>query len=81
MKNDTYERVNITLPSRTLRHLDRVAKPGERSGFINDAVTARLYRRSRKELVEGYKRAAKDPEMLELAEMGIEDFFNHLPPE
>lgn len=79
MKNDTYERVNITLPSQTLRRLDRVAKRGERSQFINDAVTARLDKRLRKELIEGYKRAAKDPEMLELAEWGIEDYAKHLP--
>ena len=79
MKNDTYERVNITLPSRTLKRIDRSAPRGERSRFISKAVTAYLDKSVRKELIDGYKRAAKDPEMLELAEWGIEDFANHLP--
>ena len=41
MKNHqtkTRQRVNVTLPSATLRLLDRVAAPGNRSRFIGEAV-------------------------------------------
>ncbi len=32
------KRINIILPEETLRVLDRVAKPGERSRFISEAI-------------------------------------------
>ena len=42
------KRVNISLPEETLRLLDRVAKQGERSALITEAVTAYLGERRRK---------------------------------
>ncbi len=33
-----YERVNVTLPPQTLRLIDRVAKKGNRSRLIDEAV-------------------------------------------
>lgn len=38
MKTTSIKRVNITLPERTLRAIDRVAQRGDRSGFIDRAV-------------------------------------------
>ncbi len=32
------KRINVVLPETTIRAIDRVAKPGERSQFINRAV-------------------------------------------
>jgi len=74
MKDDTYTRVNITLPSRTLRRLDRAVERGERSQFIKDAVTAYLDTRARTKLAEGFKRAALDPDIEEMAEWGMDDY-------
>lgn len=74
MKNDTYERVNITLPSRTLRRLDRIAPHGERSQFIDEAVRRYLNADLKKSLVKGFKRAALDPDIEELAEWGMDDY-------
>jgi CopG family transcriptional regulator/antitoxin EndoAI len=42
------KRVNVSLPEETLRLLDRVAKQGERSALITEAVTAYLGERRRK---------------------------------
>jgi metal-responsive CopG/Arc/MetJ family transcriptional regulator len=57
MKNDTHQRINITLPSLTLQHLDRVANHGGRSRLIDAAVNFYLSRQKRtllrKELREG----------------------------
>ena len=39
----SYARVNVTLPPETLRLIDRVAKKGNRSRFIDEAV--RFYAR------------------------------------
>lgn len=44
------KRINISLPEETLTLLDRVAKQGERSALIAEAVTAYLRERSRKTL-------------------------------
>ena len=56
-------RINITLPDETLELLDRVAKKGERSRLIDEAVrfyVARMTRANlRKQLAEGYKRRAE----------------------
>ena len=38
MKQNTYERINITLPSQTVRLLDDVAEYGSRSRLIDTAV-------------------------------------------
>ncbi|MBT9169594.1 MAG: hypothetical protein DDT19_02956 [Syntrophomonadaceae bacterium] len=61
----TYRRVNITLPSQTLRLIERVAEKGERSRLIDEAI--RFYVQKigkstlRKQLREGaIKRAKRD---------------------
>ncbi len=70
MKNDTYERVNITLPSRTLERMDHAAARGGRSRLIDAAVTAYLNIHARtnveKILKEGaLTRAKRDQELAE----------------
>jgi len=66
----TSKRVNIVLPSQTIRLIERVTEKGERSRFIDEAI--RFYIRKigkanlRKQLREGaIKRAERD---LRLAE-------------
>jgi CopG family transcriptional regulator/antitoxin EndoAI len=68
MKNDTYTRVNITLPSRTLRRIDHATARGERSRLIEVAVTEYLDGHARtsveKLLKEGaLARAERDREL------------------
>jgi hypothetical protein len=46
----TYERINITLPRATLGLLDRIARKGNRSRFINEAIQRLAKGRSRTEL-------------------------------
>ncbi len=60
-----YRRLNITLPEETVRLIDRLAKKGDRSRFINEAVrrfaAARRQTALRKQLREGaLKRADRD---------------------
>ena len=50
MKSDTYQRVNISLPSRTLRRIDRVAEQGNRSRLINVAINFYIAERTRQQL-------------------------------
>ena len=50
MKSDAYQRVNISLPSKTLNRIDRVAEHGDRSRLIDTAVNFYLAKRSRDQL-------------------------------
>lgn len=52
------KRVNVSLPEETLRLLDRVAKQGERSALITEAVTAYLREHRRKALRDRLKQGA-----------------------
>ena len=52
------KRVNISLPEETLRLLDRVAKQGERSALITEAVTAYLREHRRRTLRDRLKQGA-----------------------
>ena len=52
------KRVNISLPEETLRLLDRVAKQGERSALITEAVTAYLREHRRKALCDRLRQGA-----------------------
>jgi len=58
-----HRRLNITLPEETVRLLDRVAKSGDRSRLIDQAVREFLSRKQRaalrKQLEEGARRRAK----------------------
>ena len=53
------QRINITLPSTTLKRIDRLAPKGSRSRIIDEAVNYFLDLKNRaqlrKELIEGYK--------------------------
>ena len=63
-------RINVSLPERTVRVLDRAVKKGERSRFIDAAIRRYLKQVSRaqlrKELAAGYRAGAD--ETLALAE-------------
>lgn len=48
----SYERINITLPRSTLGLLDRVARKGSRSRFIDEAIRQFAKGRSREQLRE-----------------------------
>ena len=68
MENNIHRRVNITLPSRTLRKIDHIVDHGNRSRFIDAAVNFYIGQRNRvqlhKELREGaIARAARDREI------------------
>jgi CopG family transcriptional regulator / antitoxin EndoAI len=59
------QRINITLPEDTLRLIDRVARKGDRSRLIDEAVKhfvrARRQATLKKQLAEGARRrAARD---------------------
>ncbi len=63
-----YRRINITLPEETIELIDRVAKKGGRSRFLDALVKYHLRRRSheklRRELEAGYARwAQRDKEL------------------
>ena len=65
MKTDPHQRINITLPDQTLKKIDRVAKQGGRSRFIDVAVNFYLVHQKqahlRNELQEGaIARASRD---------------------
>ena len=58
-----HRRINITLPEETLALIDRVAKQGDRSRFIDEAVKHYVQEvgrsKLRKQLQEGALRRAK----------------------
>lgn len=58
-----HRRLNITLPEETVRLIDRIAKRGNRSRLIDQALRAFLSGKQRasllKELEEGARRRAK----------------------
>lgn len=63
------KRINVSLPEKTVRVLDRAVRKGDRSRFIDVAIRRYLKQvgraRLRKELAEGYRRNADED--LELA--------------
>ena len=58
MNTDSIKRVNITLPARTLREIDKVAERGDRSRFINLAVNFYVQEIGRKNLRSALKEGA-----------------------
>ncbi len=50
MKTDANQRINITLPDQTLKRIDRIAKQGNRSRFIDTAVNFYLSHQAQAEL-------------------------------
>jgi CopG family transcriptional regulator/antitoxin EndoAI len=52
------KRINIVLPAATLQTIDRMAKPGQRSRFINTAVQHYVANRSVEAIREQLERAA-----------------------
>ncbi len=42
---------------------------------VEKALRQFFFEEKRKEFSEGFRRAAKDPEVVELAEMGMDDYF------
>jgi len=58
MKTDTYQRVNISLPSKTLKRLDATAKQGDRSRLIDTAVKFYLSQQIREQIEESIKAGA-----------------------
>jgi len=58
MNTSTYQRVNISLPSETLRRIDRAVERGDRSRFIAAAVNLYLTKHSRKQLHKALKEGA-----------------------
>ena len=73
----TTERVTVTLPADMLERIDRLVR--NRSRFIAEAVEHELARRRRAELLRSV--SSPHPEASELAEMGLADWGESLPPE
>jgi CopG family transcriptional regulator / antitoxin EndoAI len=68
------QRVNITLPTRTLRQIDRIAERGNRSQLIDAAVRFYISKRNRtnlrKQLKEGaLVHAERDRAVVELFDL------------
>jgi CopG family transcriptional regulator/antitoxin EndoAI len=64
-----HERINITLPRATLGLLDRLARKGDRSRFIDEAIRQFARRRSRerlRELLEEDGRVNRDRDLAAL---------------
>jgi len=57
MKSDI-QRVNISLPSATLKRIDRVARPGTRSRVIDEAINFYLKKHNRANLRKLLKEGA-----------------------
>jgi CopG family transcriptional regulator/antitoxin EndoAI len=52
------KRINIVLPQATIQSIDRMVKPGQRSGFINQAVQHFVANRSTEAIRAKLERAA-----------------------
>ena len=65
-----------TIAPEVIAWVDKVArdKKKTRRAILEEAVAAYKRDLTRVSLIEGFKRAAGDPEMLELAEMGVGDY-------
>jgi len=59
MKTSSIKRVNITLPTKTLSKIDKIAERGDRSQFINQAVNFYVEEVGRKNLRAILKEGAK----------------------
>ena len=80
-----HQRLNITLPTKTLQLLDRVAPKGDRSRYINAAVRERAARQSQKKLRRLIKEGAlarydEDRQMAEEWFFLEEEAWEKLPP-
>ena len=58
MKSAPYQRVNISLPQKTLQRIDRIAKRGNRSRIIDTAVNFYLSQQIREQIEESIKAGA-----------------------
>ena len=58
MKSAPYQRVNISLPQKTLQRIDRIAKRGNRSRVIDTAVNFYLSQQIREQIEESIKAGA-----------------------
>lgn len=58
MKSNTYQRVNISLPSKTLQRIDNITEHGDRSRLIDVAVKFYLSQRSREQLRSALREGA-----------------------
>jgi len=58
-----HRRINITLPEKTLKLMDRISKKGDRSGFIDEAIKRYIREvgreKIRKELKAAYLEGAE----------------------
>lgn len=73
----TTERVTVTLPVELIEDIDRLER--NRSRFIAQAVEHELARRRREGLFRSL--ASPHPEAAELADMGLVDWAEGLPPD
>lgn len=53
-----YQRINITLPSETLRQLDELVPKGDRSSFIHTAIQAYIAEMKKEKLRQQLKAGA-----------------------
>ncbi|MDZ4707245.1 MAG: ribbon-helix-helix protein, CopG family [Saprospiraceae bacterium] len=69
-----------TLPDELLEKLSRKAKSLAlpKNKLIESALTLYLDHLERAEYIKSYKRAAKDEDVLKMAEEGMKDYLQHL---
>jgi len=69
-----------TLPAELLEKLSRKAKSLAlpKNKLIESALTLYLDHLERAEYIKSYKRAAKDEDVLKMAEEGMKDYLQHL---
>ena len=69
-----------TLPANLLQWLDKYAKEKKisKNALIEKALLKMKYEEERDAFREGFKRAAQDPEMLLMAEEGLDDYLDQL---
>ena len=65
-----------TLPDNLMSKVNEYAVKYKvsKNKIIEEALTTYFFEQKRKEYSEGFKKIANDPEMIELAEMGIGDW-------
>ena len=67
MGKTAYKRINITLPERTLKRLDRATRTGDRSRLIDTAVNLYLGKKTREELRKALEEEAREDSSRNLA--------------
>jgi predicted transcriptional regulator len=69
-----------SLPDKTLEQLSALAQRLHipKNQIINEALTKYFFEIERQQFIDSFERVGQDDEMKELAEMGLDDYLDHL---